>query len=114
MQGTADKQHGETDTDAKHKKSPSNLIFFDGLEPRDDGCRPAEISGDQKILIALSSVFHTPQASGTPTNNQNSAALRSTPPLPMPNDPCCIAESLFALAACSLATSSALMCHLWS
>jgi hypothetical protein len=26
MQGTGDKQHGETDTDAKHKKSPSSLI----------------------------------------------------------------------------------------
>src|ERR1700686_4481383 len=114
MQGTGDKQKGETDTDGKPKKYPSNLIFFDGLEPRDDGCRPAEISGDQKILIALSSVFHTPQASGMPTKAQNSAALASSPPRPMPNEPCWIAASLFALADCSLETSSVLMCHLWS
>lgn len=39
---------------------------------------------DQKILTALSSVFQTPQASGMPTKAQNSAALASSPPKPMP------------------------------
>src|SRR5258708_37228176 len=42
---------------------------------------------DQKILIALTSVFHTPQASGIPTIAQNIRALASSPPLPMPNEP---------------------------
>src|SRR5215475_203040 len=69
---------------------------------------------DQKILTALSKVFQTPQASGMPTNSQNNAAFASSPPLPMPNDPCWIAASLLALAACSLATSASLMCHLES
>src|SRR5215468_1009399 len=69
---------------------------------------------DQKILTALSKVFQTPQASGMPTNSQNNAAFASSPPLPMPNDPCWIAASLLALAACSLATSASLMCHLGS
>ena len=41
----------------------------------------------QKILAALTSVCHTPHASGTPTNVQNSAVCQSKPPLPMPNDP---------------------------
>src|SRR5437763_453251 len=70
-----------------------------------------EHSGDQKILAALSSVFQTPQASGTPTKAQNSTALMSNPPLPMPNEPCWTAASPFALAACSLATCPSLMCH---
>src|SRR6266478_1234350 len=67
--------------------------------------------GGQNILAALSSVFQTPQASGMPTKAQNSAALTSNPPLPMPNEPCWIAASPLALAACSLATSTSLMCH---
>src|SRR5258708_38369848 len=95
-------------------KIPLKSHFFDGLAPRDDRCRPAEISGNQKILSALSSVFHTPQASGMPTNAQNSAALTSRPPVPMPNEPDCTPAALFALAACSLATSSALMFHFGS
>src|SRR3954447_12954517 len=70
--------------------------------------------GDQMILIALSRVFHTPQASGTPTKTQNSAALASSPPLPMPNEPWCTPASLLALAACNLVTSSGLMFHLGS
>src|SRR5690349_13115790 len=68
----------------------------------------------QRILAALSSVFQTPQASGMPTNSQNSAACQSSPPLPMPNEPCAVIASRLAVAACSLATSSALMCHLGS
>jgi hypothetical protein len=71
--------------------------------------RPAQLIPEdrQKILAALSNVFHTPQASGIPTNSQSSAALASSPPLPMPNEPCWIAP-LLALAACSLATSASL------
>src|SRR5258708_14858844 len=96
-------------------KSPSRLISLMDWQPRDDRCHPAVISGNQKILTALSSVFHTPQASGTPTNAQNSAALTSSPPVPMPpNEPDCTPAALFALAACSLATSSALMFHFGS
>src|SRR5882724_5193593 len=66
---------------------------------------------NQRILAALSSVFQTPQASGIPTKAQNSAALASRPPLPMPNEPDGVEAELFAVAACSLATSSGLMCH---
>src|SRR6266478_1999024 len=117
MEHARDKQHGgETNTGAKHG-NPPDFIFFDRKGEKATGrdrWRPAAMSGDQKILIALSSVFHTPQASGIPTKAQNSAALASSPPLPMPNEPCWIAASLFALADCSLATSSVLMCHLWS
>jgi hypothetical protein len=46
-----------------------------------------------------------------PTKAQNNAALPSSPPLPMPNEPCGIAASLLVRAACNLATSSALMYH---
>src|SRR5258708_36781922 len=95
-------------------KIPLKSHFFDGLAPRDDRCRPAVISGNQKIFAALSSVFHTPQASGTPTNAQNSAALTSRPPVPMPNEPDCTAAALFALAACSFVPSAALMFHFGS
>ena len=49
-----------------------------------------------------------------PTKAQNSAALASMPPLPMPNEPFWIAASLLALAAWSLASSSGLMFHLES
>src|SRR3954453_16061248 len=69
---------------------------------------------DQKILTALSNVFQTPQASGTPTKAQNSAALTSKPPLPMPNEPCWTADSFLARVAWYFATSSALMFHLSS
>src|SRR5207237_8042875 len=81
--------------------------------PRDDHRSPAVTSDNQNILMALSSVFHTPQASGMPTKAQNSAALASKPPRSMPNEPVSTA-ALFALAACSLATSSALIFHLAS
>src|SRR5471032_27703 len=88
------------------------------LRGHDGCCRHAPKSfidvEDQKILTTLSRVLYTPQASGMPTKAQNSAALASSPPLPMPNEPCWIAASLFALADCSLETSSVLMCHLWS
>src|SRR5262245_767064 len=64
---------------------------------------------DQKILAALTSVFHTPQPSGTPTNAQNATACRSSPPLPIPCQPATMAVAF--LSACSLATSSWLMNH---
>src|SRR5271169_3627347 len=113
MERACEKQHGgETNAGARHGKFPSK-------------CRGAKTAGrklpsrgqvisDQKILAALSSVFHTPQASGMPTKAQNSAALTSKPPLPMPNEPYCTAAALFALAAWSFATSASLMCHLGS
>src|SRR6267142_2520241 len=66
---------------------------------------------NQKILAALCSVIQTPHASGIPTKAQNSAAFASRPPNPMPNEPDGVEAELFAVAACSLATSSALMCH---
>src|ERR1700687_909923 len=69
---------------------------------------------NQKILAALCSVIQTPHASGMPTKAQNSAAFASSPPSPMPYEPDCTPAALFALAACNFATSSALMCHLWS
>src|SRR5262249_16446185 len=68
----------------------------------------------QRILAALSNVFQTPHASGMPTKSKNSAACQSSPPLPMPNEPCCVAASRLAVAAWSFATSSALMYHLGS
>src|SRR4051812_40309283 len=69
---------------------------------------------DQKIRSAFFSVIHTPQASGMPTKAQNTAALASKPPRPMPNEPDGVANAVRALAACSLATSSWLMYHLGS
>src|SRR4051812_49623602 len=46
--------------------------FIDRVIPRDDSRRPTVTGAvDQKILLALSSVFHTPQASGIPTKAQN-------------------------------------------
>src|SRR6478672_2077347 len=89
-------------------------MSFDRRQGQERQKRPAQLMPEdrQKILAALSNVFHTPQASGIPTNNQNSAALASSPPLPMPNERCWIAAPLLALAACSLATSASLMCHL--
>src|SRR6266481_8900514 len=108
MEAAGDKQHGgEANTDAKHEKSPGliSLNFFDGSA--------AEIAGrltvprlkrrTYNIFAALSKVFHTPQASGMPTKAQNKAALTSSPPLPIPNEPYCTAEALFALAAWSFA-----------
>src|SRR5882757_2081818 len=68
----------------------------------------------QKILAALCSVIQTPHARGMPTKAQNSAALASSPPNPMPNDPDGPDELALAVAACSFATSASLMCHLWS
>src|SRR6266702_3064345 len=75
---------------------------------------PRQSQCAQKILSALSSVFQTPQASGMPTKAQNSAALPSSPPLPMPNEPCWIDASLLALAAWSPATSFSLIFHFGS
>src|SRR5262245_66252617 len=68
--------------------------------------------GDQKILMAFFRVIHTPQARGMATKAQNSRALASRPPLPMPYEPPGVAKALLALAACNFATSSADMCHL--
>src|SRR5262249_28761076 len=62
-----------------------------------------------RIFAADCSVIHTPHAKGIPTNSQNAAARQSRPPLPMPNEPDVMAPA--AVAACSLATSSALMYH---
>src|ERR1700689_1891595 len=67
--------------------------------------RDAKRGCHQKILAALSSVFHTPQASGMPTNAQNSAALTSRPPLPMPNESEGVAAPVAAFFSCSFATS---------
>jgi len=69
------------------------------------------MSGDSEEFDRAFQRLPYAQASGMPTKAQNSAALASSPPLPMPNEPCCTAASLFALAACSLVTSSVLMCH---
>src|SRR3954447_5105523 len=71
---------------------------------------PAATNG-QRILTALSSVFQTPQARGTPTKAQNIAALASSPPNPMPYEHDEPALPALAVAACSLATSASLMCH---
>src|SRR5260370_28729462 len=109
MEAAGDKQHGgETNRDAKHLESPGLISCLNGkAETAGRDCyRPTATSGDQKIFIALSSVFHTPHASGMPTKAQNSAALTSRPPLPMTNEPECTAAELFALAACTVATSS--------
>src|SRR5690242_2645766 len=90
----------KTNKDTKHW-NPREIFLDEQQTPRDAFyvARPANITRRQRILAALSNVFHTPQASGTPTNSQNSAALASSPPLPMPNEPCWTAASLLALAA---------------
>jgi hypothetical protein len=59
-----------------------------------------------RLLENLSGLQRLPQASGMPTNSQNKAALRSSPPLPMPNEPCWIVVWSFVLAACCFATSA--------
>src|SRR6185312_10424590 len=74
------------------------------------GWRSRGVLGTQSILTALSKVFHTPQASGMPTKAQNSAALASSPPNPMPYEPDGPEFPALAVAACSLATSASLMC----
>jgi len=61
------------------------------------------IAARQKIFIAFTSVCHTPQASGTPTKAQNSTAVASSPPLPMPNDPAAIVPAA-PCSSCSAAT----------
>src|SRR6187431_299664 len=75
------------------------------------GWRSRDAPRTQSILTALSSVFHTPQASGMPTKAQNSAALASSPPNPMPYEPDGPDAPALAVAACSLATSASLICH---
>src|SRR5438105_427997 len=67
---------------------------------------------DQKILAALWSVIQTPHARGMPTKAQNNAAFASSPPNPMPCDPEDANAPELAVAACSLATSASLICHL--
>src|SRR6516164_1234358 len=88
----------------RYMENPPKLSFLiDQERPPRDALRPAAVRRDQKIFAALSSVCQTPHPSGTPTNSQNRAALRSRPPLPMPNEPCWIAAALLALAAFGLA-----------
>src|ERR1700738_2386399 len=119
MQADCDKQHGgKTNTGAKHGHSLRSCSSDWQRGQRRAGqvayLAPVPLGLLRcylKIAAALSSVTQTPQASGMPTKAQNSAALRSRPPLPMPNEPYCTAAALFALAACSLATSASLMCH---
>src|SRR5580704_12668185 len=69
---------------------------------------------DQRILAALCSVSQTPHARGMPTKAQNSAALASRPPLPMPYDPDADGPDALAAPACSFATSASLMYHFGS
>src|SRR5262245_2435676 len=57
------------------------------------------------------SVIQTPQASGTPTKAQRTAAFQSKPPLPIPNEPDAESAALLAPAAWSFKTSSSLMYH---
>jgi hypothetical protein len=57
-------------------------------------------------------VVHTPHAQGTPTKAQKIRTAKLSPPLPMPNEPACAAPAVLALAACSFATSRALIYHL--
>ena len=72
------------------------------------GARPER--GYWNSATADLSVIQTPHASGMPTKAQNAAAFASRPPLPIPNEPCGIATSFLARAACNLATSSELIC----
>src|SRR6516164_7330400 len=96
----------------RYMENPPKLSFLiDQERPPRDALRPAAVRRDQKIFAALSSVCQTPHPSGTPTNSQNRAALRSRPPLPMPNEPCWTAAALLALAAWSFATSASLIYH---
>ncbi len=51
-----------------------------------------------KRMAACCSVIHTPQRIGMPTADQASAALASSPPWPMPNEPDGPAALFFVLA----------------
>src|ERR1700737_4910391 len=116
-----DKQHGgKTHTGAKHGVPPGLIHWVDseasvtGHVAYPPPVPPGLLRCYLKIAAALCSVIQTPQASGMPTKAQNNAALASRPPLPMPNEPACTPAALFALAACSFATSSALIFHFGS
>ena len=69
---------------------------------------------DQKILTALCIVIQTPHASGTPTKAQNSAAWRSSPPLPMPKEPDGAAAAAVRARRLQFGDRFGFICHLAS
>jgi hypothetical protein len=60
---------------------------------------------------AFSTVFQIPQARGMPTKSQNTQALASSPPVPMPKEPEVVAAFFSCSLARSRATSSSVICH---
>src|SRR5689334_14794183 len=83
-----------------HVRNIGFPLFFcpqNGRRRETTGVVPRRPKHRQKILTALTSVVHTPQASGIPTNSQNKAALASRPPKPIPCEPVEAAD--LALAA---------------